>query len=140
MGASSRSTIRRSSHIATDADRPSKPPDVEIGGGSLSHELHLARTRSSGLRLTNFDASDWSQLVFLCRVEVVPIVFISWLTSMQKAVVSLVSASELRVDPVVKISIGHSAWNFLQRELETLQTLENFDFMISLRAKVERFS
>jgi len=59
---------------------------------------------------------------------------------MQKAVVSLVSASELRVDPVVKISIGHSAWNFLQRELETLQTLENFDFMISLRAKVERFS
>jgi hypothetical protein len=76
--------------------------------------------------IANLDFSLWHELGLTRSPNVVPIVYIARPSTTQKAVVSLFSLDQGKVEWVVKVALGDSASASIERDYFNLKTVERF--------------
>jgi hypothetical protein len=74
--------------------------------------------------IANLDFSHWHRLGLAHSANVVPIVYIARSSTTQKAVVSLYSLDSGKVECVVKVALGDSAWPSIERDYANLKSVE----------------
>lgn len=74
--------------------------------------------------IANLDSAHWHRLGLAYSANVIPIVYIARPSTTQKAVVSLYSLDSGKVECVVKVALGDSAWPSIERDYSNLQSVE----------------
>jgi hypothetical protein len=74
--------------------------------------------------IANLDLASWSKMGLTRSSNLVPVVYIARPSTTQKAIVSLVSVENCKVDSVVKVALGAKAWCSIERDHANLQSME----------------
>lgn len=74
--------------------------------------------------IANLDFSHWHKRGLTLSPNVIPIVYIARPSTTQKAVVSLFSLDQSKVEYVVKVALGASAWPSIERDYFNLKSVE----------------
>jgi hypothetical protein len=73
--------------------------------------------------IANLDFSHWHERGLTQSPNVIPIVYVARPSTTQKAVVSLFSVDHGKVECVVKVALGPSAWPSIERDYANLQSV-----------------